>query len=559
MTQSNAVKTPLAKLESTDKSYEIKNLDHLGLIAAQFDDLGLVELIDSMVPQDKEKRTVSLGQSVKAMVINGLGFANHTLYLMPEFFADKPVERLIGSGITANDLNQNLFGRNLDVIHKFDVTQFYMRLSAHTVRQLELPCLGAHIDTTSFHVDGDYNSDRDAKEGVVKITKGYSRDHRPDLNQVGLQLIVENQAGIPLVMQALDGNSSDKDTFSSAINTHVKQIQTDLGVEYVVGDSALYTAKSLEEMKDIFWISRVPETLSDAKYIIEEMSPQLMADIHQEASSSVCMDYAGVQQRWVVNYSPQAYQRALKSVNKQCLELSMRELKKFEKLCQNEFACEKDAIKALDVFEKKLKMTDVSDFSAIKKPRFNKKGRPAKDAQPDYYTWKIEGGIASTIETREVKLRRKSCFILATNQLDDSELSEEELIRKYKQDQQKVERGFRFLKDPQFLAATLYLKKPERIVALLIIMTLSLLIYATLEYRIRKALVEEDKTFPNQKNQSIQNPTARWVFQYFNGIHELTISEKEILIINIKVQQLLILKLLGNGFQQIYAGTRQQV
>jgi len=434
-----------------------------------------------------------------------------------------------------------------------------MRLSAHTVRQLELPCLGAHIDTTSFHVDGDYNSDRDAKEGVVKITKGYSRDHRPDLNQVGLQLIVENQAGIPLVMQALDGNSSDKDTFSSAINTHVKQIQTDLGVEYVVGDSALYTAKSLEEMKDIFWISRVPETLSDAKYIIEEMSPQLMADNHQEASSSVCLDYAGVQQRWVVNYSPQAYQRALKSVNKQCLELSIRELKKFEKLCQNEFACEKDAIKALDAFEKKLKMTDVSDFSVIKKPRFNKKGRPAKDAQPDYYTWKIEGGIASIIETREVKLRRKSCFILATNQLDDSELSEEELIRKYKQDQQKVERGFRFLKDPQFLAATLYLKKPERIVALLMIMTLSLLIYATLEYRIRKALVEEDKTFPNQKNQSIQNPTARWVFQYFSGIHELTISEKEILIINIKVQQLLILKLLGNGFQKIYAGTRQQV
>jgi len=559
MTQSNALKTPLSSRESTDKPYEIKNLDHLGLIAAQFDDLGLVELIDSMVPQDKEKRTVSLGQSVKAMVINGLGFANHTLYLMPEFFADKPVERLIGSGITANDLNQNLFGRNLDEIHEFDVTQFYMRLSAHTVRQLELPCLGAHIDTTSFHVDGDYNSDRDANEGVVKITKGYSRDHRPDLNQVGLQLIVENQAGIPLVMQALDGNSSDKNTFSAAINTHIKQIQTDLGVEYVIGDCELYTAKSLEEMKDVFWISRVPETLSDAKYIIEEISPQLMVDIRQEASSSVCMNYASVRQRWVVHYSPQAYQRALKSVNRQCLELSVRELKKFEKLCQNEFACEKDAIKALDAFEKKLKMTGINDFSVIKRPRFNKKGRPAKDAQPDYYTWKIEGGIASIIETREVKLRRKSCFILATNQLDDSELSEEELTRKYKKDQQKVERGFRFLKDPQFLAATLYLKKPERIMALLMIMTLSLLIYATLEYRIRKALVEEEETFPNQKKQPIQNPTARWVFQYFSGIHELTISEKEMLIINLKAQQLLILKLLGKAFQQIYAGTRGQV
>jgi transposase len=559
MTQSNLLETPLATLENIEKSHEIKNLDHLGLIAAQFDGLGLVELIDSMVPQDEDKRTVSLGQSVKAMVINGLGFANHTLYLMPEFFADKPVERLIGAGITADDLNQNLFGRNLDLIHEFDVTQFFMRLSAHTVRQLKLPCLGTHIDTTSIHVDGKYNSDRDAQEGVVKITKGYSRDHRPDLNQVGLQLIVENQAGIPLVMEALDGNSSDKKSFTAAINTHVKQLQTDLGVEYIVGDSALYTAKSLEEMKDIYWISRVPETISDAKYIIEEMSPQLMVDIRQEAYSSVCMNYAGVQQRWVVNYSPQAYQRALKSVNKQCLKLSSQESKQFEKLCQNEFACKTDAEKGLAALEKKFKMTRISDYSVIESPRFNKTGRPAKDAQPDYYTWKIEGGIASIIETREIKLRRKSCFILATNQLDDTELNEEEVIRKYKQDQQKVERGFRFLKDPQFLAATLYLKKPERIMALLMIMTLSLLIYATLEYRIRTALVEEDETFPNQKRQPIQNPTARWVFQYFSGIHELKISEKEILIINLKVQQLLVLRLLGQGFQEIYSGTRQSV
>jgi transposase len=43
---------------------------------------------------------------------------------------------------------------------------------------------------------------------VVHITKGYSRDHRPDLNQVVLELIVEHQAGIPVLMQPLSGNSS---------------------------------------------------------------------------------------------------------------------------------------------------------------------------------------------------------------------------------------------------------------------------------------------------------------------------------------------------------------
>jgi len=51
-----------------------------------------------------------------------------------------------------------------------------------------------------FHVDGKYNSDDVPEEGVVQITKGYSRDHRPDINQVVLQLICERQAGIPLTL-----------------------------------------------------------------------------------------------------------------------------------------------------------------------------------------------------------------------------------------------------------------------------------------------------------------------------------------------------------------------
>lgn len=209
--------------------------------------------------------------------------------------------------------------------------------------------------------------------------------------------------------------------------------------------------------------------------------------------------------------------------------------------------------------EKMLKMTSLHHCSVNKVARFNKKGRPAKEAEPDYCVWKIEGGIASTIEERSLKLRRKSCFILATNQQDTTELDEEALTRRYQQDPQRVERGFRFLKDPQFLASTLYLKKPERIMALLMIMTLSLLIYATLEYRIRTALDKENEVFPNQKGKPISNPTARWVFQSFSGIHELTISQDQVLIINLTPPQLLILRLLGDEFQKIYSGIQRWV
>ncbi len=553
-----AVKQETLKNDIDDK-YQTTNLDHLGLIAAQFEDLGLVELINKVIPQDTEKRNVSLGHAIKAMVVNGLGFANHTLYLMPEFFENKPVERLIGPDITAEDINQNLLGRCLDSVYDFDPTQLYSILSSHTVKRLNLPCNGTHIDSTSFHVDGIYNSNREPKEGVVQITKGYSRDHRPDLNQLGLQLIVENKAGIPLMMKSLDGNDSDKTSFTESINAHVKQLQTELGVQYIVGDCAMYTPKSLKSMEDTFWISRVPETLSDAKWAIEAASKDLMTDLSKDSYCCICISYAGIRQRWVVYYSPEAHQRALVSVNKQLLKSSSSDLKQYKLLQRQEFACEKDAQKALVKLENKLKVTKINDFKIRKNGRFNKKGRPGKDAEPDYYTFHIEASISTIIEERAERIRRKSCFILATNQLDGSELDEEEIIRRYKKDQQKVERGFRFLKDPQFLASTLFLKKPERIMGLLMIMTLSLLVYASLEYKMRTALKENDETIPNQVGKQIANPSMRWIFQCFSGIHVLIINKVQEIIMNLKENHLKILRLMGETFQKIYCGSVIQV
>ena len=66
--------------------YNSYNLDHLGLIAGMFDELGLSELIDTVIKQDHEQRQVSVGTCVKAMILNGLGFVNRALYPPPAFF-----------------------------------------------------------------------------------------------------------------------------------------------------------------------------------------------------------------------------------------------------------------------------------------------------------------------------------------------------------------------------------------------------------------------------------------------------------------------------------------
>ena len=107
-------------------TYASYTLDHHGLVAGMVDELGLVEKIDGMIPQDMGQRQVSVGVAVKAMIIIGLGFVQRALYLTPDFFRGKPVERLLGPGITAEMLNDDALGRGMDAIHEFGVEPFYV-------------------------------------------------------------------------------------------------------------------------------------------------------------------------------------------------------------------------------------------------------------------------------------------------------------------------------------------------------------------------------------------------------------------------------------------------
>jgi transposase len=165
--------------------------------------------------------------------------------------------------------------------------------------------------------------------------------------------------------------------------------------------------------------------------------------------------------------------------------------------------------------------------------------------------YQVDGALASSLAARQGLIDQHSCFILATNELDDTQLSPQEVLHGYK-GQVHAERGFRFLKDPQFLAATLYLKKPERIMALLMVMTLCLLVYAALEYRIRQALKAHEATFPDQKGKLISKPTARWVFHYFVGIHVLCSTGSWPMVLNVTEEHRNLLRLLGQPYMRLY-------
>ena len=118
---------------------------------------------------------------------------------------------------------------------------------------------------------------------------------------------------------------------------------------------------------------------------------------------------------------------------------------------------------------------------------------------------------------------------------------------------QAVERGFRFLKSPEFLTSSLYLKKPERIESLLMVMTCSLMVYAAIEHLIRIQLVAKAMFFPDMKKKPTQKPTARWVFSCFQGIDLLTVNNRVNLVINLTDRHKIILGCLGENYWKYYS------
>ena len=85
MSQTEEVEATEPGEEELPKS---KVLDHLGLVAGMFEELEIGDRIDEHIAQDFEEREISVGQAVKALVLNGFGFVQQRLYLTPQFLSE---------------------------------------------------------------------------------------------------------------------------------------------------------------------------------------------------------------------------------------------------------------------------------------------------------------------------------------------------------------------------------------------------------------------------------------------------------------------------------------
>jgi transposase len=553
-------------------TYLTQDLHHLGIVAGVCEKINLIGQIDARITDTGRK--VSVGQAVQAMVLNGLGFSGRATYLTPEFYASKPVDLLIGEGLEAGDLNSDSLGKALDCLHEAGITELFAAVSVHALREYGIDVRFAHLDTTAFSLQGEYdvaqndvhndaqsdaqNDETDAeqvKAHVINVTYGHSKDHRPDLKQAILGMICANRTSIPLYLGAISGNTSDKTSLPEIASVYLEQLSEEDETPILVADSALYTANTIAQRSENQWVSRVPATINEAKDLLANTDQEAMSTSQREGyffyeTTSV---YGGVAQRWLlVLYEPRR-KAALAGLEKRLQRERTKLANATKKLQRHVFNCPQDAQKALQRFNETYQFhTIMGEVTSSR--RYAQPGRPT-DTSATVTDWQLRLTITRDDEAIAQAQKPLGKYIIATNVCDEQTLPTEELLTLYKDQNCSVERGFRFLKDPMFFAHSLFLKKPSRIMALLMVMGLSLLIYALAEHHLRQQLVAKDQTIPDQKGKPTQQPTMRRVFQMFEGIHVLIIHTdtfRQRLVTNVKEVHLQIAALLGEPILKFY-------
>ena len=508
---------------------EIQNIDHLGIVAGIIDSIGIVEIINELIGVEKDEK-VNAGQVVKAMIINGLGFVSKPLYMFPEYFETIACEHLIGTGVKPEYLNDDKLGRVMDKLFIKGLDTIFFIIAVKAAQKFGVSLSTSHLDSSSIHVHGQYNTslpevifenqkignNQELEEIAVKspkeitITYGYSRDHRPDLKQFIIEMICSGDGDIPIFLKLASGNQADSSCFGQIAAEYHKQLEVN---SLIVADSALYTESNLKMMSDLQWLCRVPLSIKVAKSLISTIPESELIDstIPGYKLASTTENYAGIEQRWLVVQSQERRESDLRKLTQKITKAESKAVQDLKKLSPEEFACEADAMKALSKLSKQFK------YHQIKEILVTQVKSKTKDS-PQEISYQISATVSQDESKINTEMLSAGRFIIATNVLDSKELSNDSMLSEYKA-QQSCERGFAFLKDPLFFADSIFLKSPERIESLGMIMGLCLLVYTLAQRQIRNALFNSKSTIKNQLGKATDRPTLRWIFQCFQCIH----------------------------------------
>lgn len=257
----------MTKIEASLDQMQISRADHLPVIAAFCRRIGIIEMINRIVPTEME---VSVGIIIQGMILDTLS-GRSPLYRLADFFEHQNTELLLGQKVEPTSFNDTTVARAMDALFDVGAEKVFNAVAFKASCEFSSDKQHVHFDTTSVNVWGNYDqcsTDSDS----INITFGYSKDHRPDLKQFLIKLLCVGR-NIPILGSCEDGNKSGKtinNNLLSGISKHMAKHGLKPGAFVYVADSAMVTEDNLAKIGDNLFVTRLPFSYSETGRVVSE-------------------------------------------------------------------------------------------------------------------------------------------------------------------------------------------------------------------------------------------------------------------------------------------------
>src|SRR6516225_7052875 len=513
---------------------EVYQVQHLPIVKAYADKIGLVETINQLVPTEM---AIDPGTIVLGMILDTLS-GRSPPYRLEEFFTHQDTALLLGQAIAPEAFQDDTVGRVLERLYATGTMKVFTACAVRADRVFGFDKRYVHFDTTSITVYGDYRPPEEAAEQEVpfRITYGYSKDKRPDLKQFIFSTLCVDRA-VPLWGKPEDGNASDttiNNTLLSTIATFLGQHGVAPGAYISVADAALVTADNLAALGDTRFITRLPATYNECgRLIAEAVAHNAWEDVgvpahtkptkHRPATSYQVSEGAvmlyGTTYRAVVVHSSTQDKRRQQRLARDLQASSSTLHTTVQTAAQQEYFCRADADAAAAQLRAVHTPYHLVDVTVEERPVYGR-GRPRSHQPRPVKAMRYRLKTAISPQTERIARREEEagCFVLLTNVPTAGDLahSAREILTVYKE-QHGTEQNYGFLKDP-VIVNSLFLKKPERIEALGLVLLLALLIWRLMERAMRRHVDTTSTPLPGWDKKTTERPTSFMMLTKFAGV-----------------------------------------
>jgi transposase len=387
-------------------------------------------------------------------------------------------------------------------------------------------------------VHGDSLPPEEAEEPAVpfRITYGSSKDKRPDLKPCVFSTLCVDRA-VPLWGTPEDGKASDTtvhNTLLSDIATFLAQHGVAPGASIYVADAALVTEDNLAALGDTLFITRLPATSTECgRLIAEAVAHNTWEEVgvlahtkpttHRPATSYKAYEgdvtLYGTAYRAVVVHSSAQDKRRQQRLER-AIQASYSTIQTTARTAeQQEYVCRADAEAAAAKLRAVPAPYHLVDVTVEERPLYGR-GRPSlhKPRAVKAVRYRLQTTMRPQTE-RLVRMKEEAgCFVLLTNVPTAGALahSARDILTVYK-DQHGTEQNYGFLKDP-VIVNSLFLKKPERIEALGLVVLLALLIWRLMERTMRTYVETTNTPLTGWDKKATERPTSFMMVTKFAGV-----------------------------------------